>query len=522
MADLTRAQRRRLKRTGAKLSSISARPKDTTMERHAAMVSQGYSHYQSGDYEAADRLYRAVLDENIEHAGALHGMGVIARDAERYEVGVELLRRASLKDPRNVAIHSNLGTTFEQWGRYDEAVASYKVGLRHAPRDWILLNNLGSCYARMGQRTLALSAFEKALRFGGETAELYTNYAVTLAETGAFEMAEPYFRKAIELNPEPSAMHFSYGAHLLYNGRWDEGWSLYERRFIKGHRMVSPRAFRQPYWNGEPLSGKAILLWGEQGIGDEIRFVSMARDVIASGADVTIECAPKLQSLFCRSFPEARVVAAPYRAAEDEENAFDFQCAMGSLGRFYRRGRDMFPRHDGYLKPDLRRAKELSERLASVGPGPRVGVCWRSGLSGAHRDDYYTVVRELGPILKLVNVTFVNLQYDVKEEEIEEAKRRFGATLHRMEGLDLRDDLEGAAALTIGLDLVVSATTSVSVMAGALGVRTLEFLPVPVSPQFLIDDHCPWFPSLRYADKRARDPWSKVFFGVADEMRALA
>jgi ADP-heptose:LPS heptosyltransferase len=87
--------------------------------------------------------------------------------------------------------------------------------------------------------------------------------------------------------------------------------------------------------------------------------------------------------------------------------------------------------------------------------------------------------------------------------------------------LDLRDDLDGAAALTSCLDLVVSAATSVSCMAGALGVPTLEFRPTPVADKFLVDGACPWFASLQYVDKKATEPWSAVFHKVARHVEAM-
>lgn len=485
------------------------------------MVEEGYRRYQAGDLEAANAIWRGVLDEDLEHSGALHGMGVLARDMQRYEVGVELMRRALLGDPRSPAIHSNLGTALEQWGRLDEAISVYKAGIKLAAKDWILHNNLGSCYARMGCRALALQAFEKAMRYGGDTAELLTNYAATLADTGNFEKAEPFFQRALERDPTPSALQFAYGAQLQKQGRWKEGWHFYERRFLKSTWSVRPRYFPQPIWDGEAAEGKTLLLWGEQGIGDEIRFASMIPDVVADGAAVTVECAPKLVSLFARSFPEATVEAAPFAPAEAGEVAFDGHLPLGSLGRLYRDEAIKFPRTPGFLVPEPAREAGFAEQLSALGPAPKVGICWRSGLAGAFRNDYYTSVRELGPMLKVPNVTFINLQYDVKVEEIEEAKSRFGIDLHCLEGVDLKDDLDGAAALTANLDLVVSAATSVSCMGGALGVPTLEFRPTPLADSFLIEGACPWFPSLKYVHKKAADPWSTVFRRIASELTKL-
>jgi Tfp pilus assembly protein PilF len=523
VSDKSRSERRRQKHEG------TARPApgagnvalDLTTERLARMVEEGARLFQSGDSEGANTIWRSVLAEDIEHPGALHGMGVIARDLGRHEVGVELMRRALSRDPRNQSIHNNLGTAFEAWGRYDDAIDAYKAGLRWSPKDWVLFNNLGSCFARMGRRSNAIAAFEKALRFGGDTPELLTNYGATVADVGDFDKAEPYFKRALDLDPTPSPLHFAYGAQLQKQGRWKEGWNYYERRFLKSTWSVRPRLFPQPVWQGGDMSGKSLLLWGEQGIGDEIRFASMVSDAVASGAAVTLECAPKLAPLFARSLPDVTVVPAPYVAAENGEVPFDAQSPLGSLGGLYRDEASAFPRGTGYLTADASRVEDFKRRLTDAGPAPRVGICWRSGLAGAFRNDYYTVPRELRPMLKNSGITFVNLQYGVTDEEIGEFRDRFGVELHRWSDLDLRDDLDGAAALTSCLDLVVSAATSVSCMAGALGVPTLEFRPTPVADKFLVDGACPWFASLRYVDKKATEPWSAVFRKIAKHLDAM-
>jgi Flp pilus assembly protein TadD len=509
----SRSERRREKRGAAKSPAVKhgTITLNLTEERLARMVEDGDKRYQSGDSAGANSIWRSVLDEDVEHSGALHGMGVLARDMERYEVATELMRRALLKNPRSQSIHNNLGTTLEAWGRYEDAITTYRTGLKYSPKDWVLFNNLGSCFARMGRRSNAISAFEKALRFGGDTPELLTNYAATVADTGDFEKVEPYFKRALDLNPAPSPLHFAYGAQLQKQGRWKEGWFYYERRFLKSTWSVRPRLFPQPFWDGGDMSGKSLLLWGEQGIGDEIRFASMVSDAVASGAAVTLECAPKLAPLFARSFPDVSVKPAPYVAAEKGEAPFDAQSPLGSLGRLYRNEVSAFPRHKGYLIPESTRADDFMRRLEVAGPAPRVGICWRSGLAGAFRNDYYTAPRELGAMLVAKNVTFVNLQYGATGEEIAEFRDRFGVELHNWSDLDLRDDLDGAAALTSCLDLVVSAATSVSCMAGALGVPTFEFRPTPVADEFLVDGACPWFASLRYVDKKASEPWSTVF-----------
>ena len=139
--------------------------------------------------------------------------------------------------------------------------------------------------------------------------------------------------------------------------------------------------------------------------------------------------------------------------------------------------------------------------MQTPNPALTVGLCWRSGLRGALRDANYAPLTDWAPILTLPSLRLINLQYDECEAELIDAERRFGIVIHRPP-LDLKNDLDGSAALTAALDLVISAGTSVAEMAGALG------LPVwrigPAGDWTALGTACrPWYPSMRLVCPKA-------------------
>ena len=133
--------------------------------------------------------------------------------------------------------------------------------------------------------------------------------------------------------------------------------------------------------------------------------------------------------------------------------------------------------------------------LQHCNPALTVGLCWRSGLRNALRDANYAPLADWAPILTLPGLRLINLQYDDCDAELAEAEKRFGIVVHRPP-LDLRNDLDGAAALTAALDLVVSAGTSVAEMAGALGSPVWRI--GPAGDWTALGTGCrPWYPSMR-------------------------
>src|SRR3546814_16832645 len=102
----------------------------------------------------------------------------------------------------------------------------------------------------------------------------------------------------------------------------------------------------------------------------------------------------------------------------------------------------------------------MAARVAALPEGLRVGICWRSQFGHRDRDIHYTRLEMWEPILRLPGITFVNVQYDQREDELLAVEKAFGIQIHRWADLDLKKDLEGAFALTKNLDMVNSPSTS--------------------------------------------------------------
>jgi hypothetical protein len=218
---------------------------------------------------------------------------------------------------------------------------------------------------------------------------------------------------------------------------------------------------------------------------------------------------PRLVALFRRSFPTAGVIASDQVNAADARAALlaaDYHVAAGSLPRHLRRRIDDFTSDPGYLRADPAQVALFRQRLGAAAPGPRIGLCWRSRVAGGRRNRFYLTVGELAPVLRLP-ATFVNLQYDEATEELNEARRLTDRPVIALDGVDLMRDLDGAAALTAALDLVVTVATSVNDMAGALGVPTV-LLTHEDNWAMHGTSGIPWYPAARVALRRHGEGWA--------------
>lgn len=478
---------------------------------------------ERGDLENARRGFRSVLDENIRHPDALLGMGLFASRVAIFDTAASLIQQAIDIDPRNAGYWSNLGNVLQKLDRWDEAIEAHRAAVRLNPGHFAIRQNLGSALNLVDRPFEGLPHLREALRLNPDSPDVAASYATTLYRVGEYGAAARFFRQALARNPQLAPAQFNHAVNLNWTGRWQEGWPAYDWRFATQGFHRPPARFRAPDPLPQDLSGRSVLVFGEQGIGDEIRFVTMVPDLIDRGASVTLECTAKLQPLFARSFPTTvvRPFPVPGEASEAGLDDFDIVLPTGSLGRHLRMGADSFPDCRRVLRPDPARAAELKRRVADFGPGPKVGLCWRSRARGRTRAEYYPEVAELGPVLAVPGVVFVNLQYDDCTAELGEIRDRFGTVVHAIDGLDLFDDLDGSAALSATLDLVVSANTSVATIAGGVGVPTVEFHGRPVPEDYLRNGRDPWFSSVRPIGKRMADPWGRTMRRIAVLVREM-
>ncbi len=267
-----------------------------------------------------------------------------------------------------------------------------------------------------------------------------------------------------------------------------------------------------------------MLIYSEQGIGDEVMFASCIPEIIERAGACLIECEPRLLRLFARSFPKARCF--PRTALTDPsllQNLPDFelQIASGSVPRCLRRSFDTFPTHPGYLVPAADQVAEWRKRYEQLGSGLVVGISWKGGADAGTRRRRSTTLGQWASLFRLPGVAFVNLQYGDCRAEIDRFEREFGTKLHHWDVANPLADLDGFAAQIAALDLVISADNSTVHMAGALDTPVWTLLPYSCDWRWFTDrDESPWYPSMRLFRQAsfremAESNWNDVFARVS-------
>ncbi|MBY0578117.1 MAG: tetratricopeptide repeat protein [Burkholderiales bacterium] len=507
---------------------------------------------QQKRYEEAEKHLRKALGLKPDHPEALNNLGLTLRGLNKIQEAVDCYRRALALSPDYADAHSNLGGALEFMGELDEAEshlrralqlnpnhadAHYNLGLVLKEKDrfeeasqYFLRGlelkpdfpgaycDLGVIYKLWGRNEEALSCLLRALALDADFYSAQSNLGAVLEEMGRLDEALAAYKRAIELNPDEIIAGWNLAFLYLKQGILDRGWEAHEMRFQMG---MAAKRFSFPDWDGSSLEGKKILIYAEQGLGDEILFASCFPDVISMAGHCVIECAPRLASIFSRSFPSSTVVGSSrdqtnWLAAEQD---IDVAIPAGSLPRFLRTTLESFPGKPGYLVADPQRVEYWRSRTAMLGPGLKVGICWRSGFLKGERHKYYSELSQWGNIFKIPGVHFVNLQYDECSGELSEAEEQFGIDITVFQDLDLRNDIDDSAALIAGLDLVITAATAVCEIAGALGLETYRLNAFGKQWEYLGTDEMPWHPSVKLFCQPAPGDWDTPLALISEALK---
>lgn len=505
-------------------------------------------------YDQAVESYRRALAIRPQFAEALCNLGVLRFKQGQAREAAELCNAALQCKPNYAEAYQNLGTILEALGDKSGSIESYQRATKLNPSYAEAFSNLAHAYQEAGDFAAALHACEQALAANPRLCGGYINKAITLMKLERHDAAEACLRQALELDPnhfdalinlgsvytyrlqadlalatyekalavDPNnaLAHWSRGWILLAKGNLEEGWREYEWGIQTGERRIVQR-YPQPPWRGEPLAGKTIVVYAEQGVGDEVLFASCLPDLMRTGARCILQCDPRLVTLFRRSFPGLLV----HGGARDEDPGWlrtfgqvDYSIPIGSLPVHYRKNIEDFENRPPYLVPDPEQRQRWRERLAALGPGLKVGIGWRSRLNGALRGRYYPNIEHLWPILRVPGVIFVNLQYDQCTQELTRARQETGVQVHMFEDLDLFNDLDGGVALMAALDMVIAPATTNFNLSAACGAPTWLFYAQAIDAWRLGSAVFPWYQNARLFEQERLWDWDTVAARMASEL----
>jgi tetratricopeptide (TPR) repeat protein len=499
----------------------------------------GTIYHAQGNLREAALCYEHALTLQPDLAKTHYNLGTVLQAQEKLEGAAGCYERALALQPNLCEAHYNLGNILQAQGKLEAAVTRYEHALAIEPDKYEALHNLGNALQAQDKLQEAIACYEQTLAAKPDYEKAHFSLGSVLHSLGKLDEASARYRTALALQPDFAEAAFSESLAQLLQGEFAAGWRNYEKRWQTKEHTPTMRTYLQPLWSGEKLATGRVLIWGEQGVGDEIMFAGLIPDAIRAGNRCILDCDARLKPLFSRSFSGANVeVVSSHGSGSDpgcdpelqfaEPQIAEHQVAAhlpcGSLPGLFRATHVAFAATTSpYLIADAAERERFRTRYAD---GRRlVGLAWYTNnrKTGRTRSIDLSLLAPLfaplfsppfAPPLAQRDIRWISLQYG-DHATLDDEAAAAGAPMLIDRSVNQFDDIDRFAAQIAAMDLVVTIDNSTAHLAGALGIPTWVLLPFAPDWRWLQGrEDSPWYPSLRLFRQPRRGDWEAVVQSV--------
>ncbi|MBT4836173.1 MAG: tetratricopeptide repeat protein [Methylococcales bacterium] len=502
------------------------------------LMALGYC--QKKQYDTAFQYFQTAIKNQPNEANFYYNFANCLKQANHTKEAINTYQQAANLAPNNEQIWFNLATTYNTKNELEQCQQCYLKAIEIKPDYIKAYYNLAQSYLDQDNAQQAQYFFQKALSYQPgyakalsgmalcekhhehfdhaihyfkqalrheNLAEFHYNLGNTYHQTKQFDLAISHYQQALKINGKYDLAYYALGSTYLLLGNYQAGWNFYEYRWRS--EKNPQRHHHITRWDGQELTNKNILIWGEQGIGDTLQFSQTLPLIIQQCKQCIVECDERLIPLLQRSFPEIKAIA--YQTDNNFQTRVDFQCPIISLAQWTSPALPFLSPQISFIKPNQMMVESIKKRYQQFGSLLKIGISWKSGNPdfGALRSCHLSHWVKL---LKTSNCIFINLQYGNTHDDLNELSTAHDINVFHDQEVDPLDNLDQFAAQLCNLDLVISIDNSTVHFAAALGIPVWTLLPyIPDWRWQLNSDTTPWYPTMRLFRQTKRGDWESVF-----------
>jgi len=388
--------------------------------------------------------------------------------------------------------------------------------------------NLGSCYKSEHRNEVARQIYLDALKvetLPRERSKILANVSGLYVNEGQAPTAIDWCDQALREDPYNAGAKANRGMACLELGRWREGWEGFYATYASGdrsRRVYVPNGHAKPLpeWEGE--AGQTVIVFGDQGVGDEIYFANSLPDMIARCKKVILDCHPRLEKTFAKSFPEVEVHGTRKDLSELEwvpECGAEFAIGLSDLHRFFRNS------DKEWCGAPYISAGGIVINATSRPPNwppQRIGISWTGGVKRTRQELRSVRLAAFQPIIEsLPGAQWFSLQYtDNAAREVCEFEEATGLRVAHFPGKVECFDYDETVNFIASMDLVITVCTTVHHVAGALGVPCWTLVPKQASWRYSgIGERLPWYDSVRCFRQTEDGDWCGPVGRIVEELK---
>ena len=469
-----------------------------------------------GLYALASAQFEKALSLKPNSDEALVNLSKSYFDEGRLSKAIEVANKGLLLKHTNIPLAKNLIASLLLLNRFEEASVECKKILSINQNDADAINLMGTIFEKQGFYNDAKNQFLRALELDKNLVQAKLNIATLYQLEGNLKKANEIYNDVENEQSDDPEVLYRKSAFALKLENFEDGWRYYENRWkVFPLNKVAWPIKDKPLWKGE--KGRRVVLWKEQGIGDQIICLSLAPEIKEMCGSLSVYVDPRLEALCRRGLTGINFIADE-KALDREE--CDYHLPLGSVPGLIRNDISDFDRTvKGFLKADTKRVESIRKELNLCGKTV-IGISWKS-INSLNQVKKSIQLKDMERIFSGLDVVLVNLQYGDVEDEIKEFRETTGIDVMQCASVDNREDLDGLAALIEVCDLVVSTSNATIHLAGALAKETWVLVPyVVVNFWWLVErTDSIWYPSLKVYRQPTPDDWNSIYKSIRKDLQ---
>ena len=476
-----------------------------------AYVARGLTLLAVNQPQQALHSYDSAIALQADAAPAYGGRGAALLTLQRYAEALADLERAIRLEAGDARTHSLCGVALLCLKRPAEALPHHQQAVHLNPGDGEAYTNLGNTLKVLNRLEEALAAYQRALELNPGDVETCCNLGNTLKDLQRLAAARACYDQAIALDGACAAAWWNKALLAILQGDYVNGWALYEWGWRSGQRR-SAASFTQPLWLGETaLTGKTLLIYPEQGLGDYIQCLRYAPRLAQQAGRVILQLPAALLGLAASQNNGCTLLACGQPLPD-----FDCCCPVMSLPLAFKTSLVSIPAEIPYLYADDDRQRFWRQRLGEK-TLLRVGLAWSGSPEHPNDHNRSMAFAQLAGLLD-GDFEFHCLQQVIRAEDAAQVDADGRLHLHG----EALQDMADTAALLAEMDVVITVDTAIAHLAGALGARLWVLLPYAPDYRWLLERvDSPWYPTATLFRQQAAGDWAGVVSAVAAALALL-
>ena len=461
------------------------------------------------NFSEADLIYKKLIRNKNVNKEIIYGYCDNLIKNDKQDDVIEFLEKKQEYDSSDDYYQLTLGLAYLKKKNFNQAKTYFLNSIKNNPNNSQSYNLLADYYSALGDTKNAKENYKKSLSIFPNNNKALNNLAAMSFFEGDFKEAEKIYNLSFKNNNNDYDSMYYLSQCQLATCNYELGWKNFEYRWLANEFKSKKFKTNIPkfFINSDK---KNLLVWAEQGIGDQILFLRFLNDLLPYINNLSINIDRRLHKIIERMNSKVNFISNNKQIKDFGVNS---QISLGDLGPLFVKNNLNLVKNNtsGYLTPDI----EKSNNLKSSFKTKNKYICGLSWISknediGSKKSISLEILK---PILSLKNITFLDIQYNDTVDERKEFLATNKIKIEKIESIDNFNDLNGVASLIDICDFIITVSNTNAHLSGALGKKTFLLLPKGKGRLWYWsseNNKSNWYPSIEIIQQSVAGSWESV------------